>query len=547
MTSSRGILALWAVLLLPLIALSLPQAQRTGDGEHYLLTAAAFAAHATPGVTIADLDEARGALTKGAPAFRQHVMALRCRSNEPRTAAALAANAGSDASDPASCPSVRLDVGWTQGPDTPWYSVHFWTYPALVAPFLWITGGLGLPAPRAFALCNWALILATLAYVAFAWRATLLQKNVLAALFLLSGTTYYAWWTCPEVFTASMVLLALMLADDGRPDRAMLCAALASTQNPPVLVLCGLLGCSWCWKLFSARREHGSFGSFARSHRATFAWVVAATLVAVTPPLFYLYTVGVPNPIIAAGCTDRSLIGLARLQSIFLDPNIGVIAANPGLILGVASVLVISAFGAASARDPKALTRLGRTVFLLAAAAAMALPALITTNWNQGHSVLGRYAYWLSMPIAFAVASSFATLPRRTVHGIAALVVGLQVAAVLHYGVWGKNARSDYLVLKPAARFLLRRFPQFYNPIPEIFVERLVHREGMPTADGPEARVFRFPEKGAPTKLLVPARWMRFLDPACKPIAVTPVEGDWVYVSLRAGEKCGVELPAVAP
>ena len=132
-------------------------------------------------------------------------------------------------------------------------------------------------------------------------------------------------------------------------------------------------------------------------------------------------------------------------------------------------------------------------------------------------------------------------------HGIAALVVGLQVAAVLHYGVWGKNARSDYLVLKPAARFLLRRFPQFYNPIPEIFVERLVHREGMPTADGPEARVFRFPEKGAPTKLLVPARWMRFLDPACKPIAVTPVEGDWVYVSLRAGEKCGVELPAVAP
>ena len=51
----------------------------------------------------------------------------------------------------------------------------------------------------------------------------------------------------------------------------------------------------------------------------------------------------------------------------------------------------------------------------------------------------------------------------------------------------------------------------------------------LPTADGPEARVFRFPEKGAPTKLLVPARWMRFLDPACKPIAVTPVEGDWVF------------------
>jgi hypothetical protein len=523
MTQRVCTVGLWTIILAVTFVGSFRQAAWFGDGREYLLYARAFAAHLSPDIREDDVDRAASIMRHGDPVLERDFRAM-------GTGRPLGSTA-------------RVDTaGFVRAADGRLYTWHFWLYPALVSPFLALTELLRVPPLAAFLLCNWALVLITLGYVAFRWGGMPSQKHLLASLFLLTGTTYYVWWPHPEVFTASLVLLALMAASDRRYGWSMLATALAAAQNPPLIVLLAALA-------LKALFDQGLLGAGARSagnrphgSRWTIQVIVGAFAVALAPVAFFWATSRVANPIAAVGAADTSLISVSRLESMFFDLNQGMAIGIPGVALGVAVLTVV---GLAQLRDRRNSGgwRVLRPIILgVTLSIIMAVPALAATNWNSGQSAFSRYAYWLSIPITFAVVVSLAALPPRWRVTLGVSIVAVQLVTAAYYGFWGNNARSDHVAFKPAARYVLLRFPELYNPEPEIFIERLRHREGVPDSPTDADSIFRFPETGEPTKILV--RESRLADVttslrrACRTLSTAPVEGGWVYLNICDDASC---------
>ena len=389
-------------------------------------------------------------------------------------------------------------------------------------------------------MCNWAFVLATLFYLTFYWSATRLQKQVLASLFLLTGTTYYIWWSHPEVFTASLILLGLMLASDKRYGLAMLTSALAATQNPPIIFLLIFFAVKSLLGDNPMRFDGFSFKAVINNNRRNFIVILVTLCIAIFPVVFFKMTLGVPNPIAAAGATFISLISVSRLFSLYFDLNLGMIVAAPGVFLGITSLIfLIMLRGWKTDRPVAIFAQILPLIIGISLSVTMALPALTTINWNHGHSVFSRYAYWLAIPIIFGFVTSLANLSRRISIGLSITVVVIQLATVTYYDLWGKNWRSDYLTFKPIANYVLQNHSGLYNPIPEIFVERLRHREGMPSIIEHQNQVFIYPEKGDPTKILLPSSLAKLIHGTCPNILMNRTEGDWSYLSaLSEQENC---------
>jgi len=513
--------AFWASILSALFVLSLHQAMLNGDGKEYLLYTRALSAHFSPDLRKEDIKHIASILDKSEPDFRKN-------SDELGKGYTLSKDTQYDGK------------GFVRAQDGKTYSWHFWLYSAFVTPFFEITHVLEMPPAQAFVMCNWAFILATLSYLAFFWVASRLQKQVLASLFLLTGTTYYIWWTHPEVFTASLILLAFMLASDKRYGLAMLASALATTQNPPIIFLLTFFAVKSLLGDHPIRFKGFPFKTIIENNRRNFVVILVTFGIAILPVIFFHITLGVPNPIAAAGSTDMSLISLSRLFSLYFDLNLGMIVAAPGVFIGIASLIFLIILR--SWKVERWASILGQIQPLMVGvllSITMALPALATTNWNHGQSVFSRYAYWLAIPIIFGFVTSISNLSHRISIGLGVTVVAIQLATVSYFGVWGDNWRSDYTSFKPIANYLLQNHPELYNPIPEIFIERLEHHEAMSSIVEQQNQIFIYPEKGNPTKILLASNLAKLIHGNCQNTIVDRTEGDWSYISvLNAQEDC---------
>lgn len=519
--------ALWAAALLTSFLVSFREVRRTGDGLEYLLYARALSAHLSPDVREADLDFAGGLLEQSEPGIRQVI--------QRRIDGLGAAPSGPG--------GARYWGGLVRTADGALYAWHFWLYPALVAPLLELVRRLGLPPLYAFVLFNWVCASGALLYMATRWEATSWPRHVLAALFLCTGTTYYARWTHPEVFTASLILLALMLLSDRRPGPAMLASAAASAQNPPALIL---LAYAATVAVLQARRSRSASSSPAPGvgwRRGDLLLALAALGVASAPFVFFHAVAGVPNPIVAAGSAETSLISLSRLWSLYFDLSQGMVVGAPGVLLGVAAMpLLVARARRAEGRAGGARQPLLPLLVGVSLSVAMAVPSLATRNWNSGQAVFMRYAYWLAVPIVFGLVAAGATLPRRWRTGLAMGVVGIQVATVASHRITGASHRPYEQSLNPVAACVLRNFPELYNPVPEVFVERVLETPSMPRVVAGGRRAFVYPTTGEPTKALLPSGQAEAIAVACATGSPTEVEGGWAYLTLRGRWSCVSEM-----
>ncbi len=496
------------------------QAEITGDGREYLAYARAFAAHLSPDFRQEDLLHVASMLDRQEPSFREGLEEL----GREYTVGRLAYGKGFVATQSGSL-----------------YSWHFWFYSMFVAPFFEFVHRMELPPASAFALCNWVFVLGALAYLSFLWKGSALQKHTLAALFLLSGTTYYIWWSHPEVFTASLILLALMMASDKRYTLGMMVGAIASTQNPPVFLLVIFISLLAVADISSKTIAASFGGRLLTAVRRIAPGLLSSIFVASLPALYFLQALGVASPIAAGGAANPNLISIERLWSLFFDLNLGIIVAAPGILLGITIVLLTSMM---HPKDPAQKDKSTSYPFLylcIFLSISMAVPTLSTTNWNHGHSVYSRYGFWVGIPLIFGLVKSIPNISTAMVRGVAITVIAIQAVVVSYYGVFGKNWRSNYISFKPISHYFLREFPQYYNPIPEIFIERISGKEGVPDPNDGNALVFAYPSTNSPTKLLLPNVMVDSIASKCAHTSIVRAEGGWSYVNLIRPSKCNLE------
>lgn len=518
-------MTVWSMALLLFGVGALRNGTMVGDGKEYLAYAYAFASHLSPDIRQEDLERLATSIPKNNTGFLH------------------------------SLPTLGLGKPFGDGGQTDrWmfartadghlYTHHFWLYSALVAPFLLLTNWMGLNAFRAFPLANLAFVFVSLGYLAFFWRGTAFQKQTLAALFLLTGTTYYIWWPTPEIFTASCLLLALMAVYDRRYVLALLMTALPATQNPPLLGFLIVLAAMYALQRGLIGVVGGKFRCRIAGNLRVFLVSGVAFGIALLPLAFFYLTFGVLNPLVAMGAGNPALLSWRRLFSLYFDLNQGMIVALMGVFIGIAFVAVLLV-GKGLEHGNNLISILYSFRPLAAGVAVsvlMAIPALTTGNWNSGHAVFMRYAYWLSVPILFGFIVSLSALPRQWRIMLAIATVFAQFVGVMYYDIWGKNWRSNWLEFKPVAKRVMIHFPSLYNPEPEIFLERLIHRDAILGESGYHDRVFSYPSADAPRKVLVPTSRFREtlndLQSKCETVRVASVAGNWMYLNVLG--KCSV-------
>lgn len=424
--------------------------KHNGDILEYMLTTVALANHGTPDIRSADVVDT----TVLAPGFAPELDTVAKGMRD----AALYPIPG----------LVTTDRGI--------FAIHFFTYPALAALPFKVLKVLGTDPFKCFLVVNSAaLFILGLAL----WR--MFGNGGRAGLFmlcyLLCGGLPYWQWSSPETLSAASLLAGLLLYSTGAPIVGGLLAGLAAMQNPPIFFFCvfaPLLRVCLAWR--------GDAGLLA-GVRSLIGWrelcgVAFCGVLAVTPAVFDLIVFGTPS-IIGQLSTDSRLVTGRRLFSFFFDLNQGLIVGMPA----VAAALLLW-----GKRSPAAWRI---TLAAAAFAVVMALPALVATNWNSGGEGVMRYVLWASMPLLFAFAWRMRLAPRWPV-AVLAVVIAAQLLATLHL------RRYTYLEFSPLARSAMTLAPGWINPEPEVFFERVMHKDGVNDHDA----IYAWPATGKPSKLL---------------------------------------------
>ena len=412
-SASRAAVGLLAVLSTALVGWMLVRVPTAhGDSDEYLLTIEAFANHGTPDIRPADLASLLS-LTRS-QVFEGHFGPL------------------SDA--------VR------QAPTGRWYTYHFWLYPLVATPAR-VALALVRLNPLAAAQITNALLLAAAAW--FALLAPWLDRRVAgwwSLLTLIGPPAWFCVWPHPEVFSFALVTSSLVLASGRRYLPAAFAAALAATQNPPLVAVAGALAA------LSVRTGHRAW-----SRRAALA--LAALAPAFLPPVFYLWTFGRPSLVLGESA-DLRHVSVAKAMSLMFDLNTGLLPYWPGAVL-----LALAAL-ATSWRRPRPFPH---PAACFAAFGLGALGASAGVLWNFGTSGPSRYAVWLS-PFLLLPAAQWAVRRRAAV----ALTAALALDAAVVFSRLPRWGEDDEHRLSYAAAFVLSRWPALYSPHPDIFRARTV-------------------------------------------------------------------------
>lgn len=444
--------------------LCLSKARLIGDGMEYLMMAQGFVAHGSPELRRADVAALAGLPPQALARGRLQPGLL-------------------DAAIPRIERDGEIVHGFARALDGSIQAIHFWMYSLLAAPFHVLVTLLGQNPFTGLVLLNLA-ILGLSAWRLQAWLPTAGLPGL--GLLVLMGPLYYTAWAGPEVLAGCCVLLATLAALRRDLPLSVALAGLGATQNPSIA---GLIPAAAAYALLY--RYLPSSALFPASRAARRArdtlLVVAGCVLALLPYLHSQAVFGMPS-IIGRYYTDPGLIGPERLFSFLFDLNQGLLIGFPALLSCIAIVLA----GLAPPRRRALLLHLAIASLLTL---GMALPALAAVNWNSGAIVVARYAYWTAMPVLAVCLAGLAQLdPRRRWLALGAAVFLQGLAAWQALPARGPAFTQHGRL----AAWVLDHAPRWYNPDPEIFLERERHREDLATHE--QVEVHRGPH--GPSKLM---------------------------------------------
>jgi hypothetical protein len=317
---------------------------------------------------------------------------------------------------------------------------HFWLYSLAAAPFVALAAAAGVHPSHGFTVMNLVLVLGV------CWLLARVGAGLAAVLF----AALVLWWidkAHAEIFFAALTAAALLMRTTA-PGASLVMLGAAAAQGPVLAVLLAA-----CVVEALARSP---------SKRIVIA-AVAAFALAALHPLYYLWRLGIPSPL-----PDTIIAHMPSLRAFvtpLTDLNLGVFWFAP-----VLAVLTVAGMAAAIRRRQwDGLPVVIGTAALLAAAA-------MVTNVNHGGTPgMSRYGLWvLSLLIPFAAQV-------RPTPGWGHLATAGTVFTVI-FAAFALHPRVADAGITPTptplAAFVWTHVPSLDNPLPEVFVERVVHADG---------------------------------------------------------------------
>ena len=366
---------------------------------------------------------------------------------------------------------------------------HFWLYPLLVAPGILLTQQLGLAPGYAFLAVNAILLGLAL------WQVQRTYSAVVSLFLLATPLIWFINKAQVEVFTVALLSLAMAFAGRGRWSWAALTAAIAATQNAPLLAA---VLCFWGAGLLMAARTRPR----PRLSPVTGLVVLLTVIIGLAHPVYYWWRLGVLTPQQLNGGIAFQPPTLERYLAVLVDPDLGLLAWLPvhAALAGLGLVLIwwwprrpprvapapattgtgdtaTAGLAIAPAREPDAWStrRLAGLCGLVLGLWLLVVFAQ-TTNVNSGGTVhISRYALWL-VPLGLPFLATAAAWLGSYLPGL--LPVAGSIALVVYVVLFRPAQPEQYAVQSPQAAAITLLAPELYRTVPEIFAERQRRQDG---------------------------------------------------------------------
>ena len=343
----------------------------------------------------------------------------------------------------------RVDVGFFVSEDGKYYSWHFWLYPMFVAPvqqFLHVFHGNEL---RAFGITN-ALLYIAMLWVIFCF-APQKSRYLLTGLMALSPLIQCIEWPHTEVFSATLLTMALVFWLRKNFKLAILLSALASCQNPPIIAFTILIGCMYLYNVYKQYKET------QKIDLRDFIIVGLCALPVLFSPLFYYAKFSTLNLIKHIGYSDFNLISFHKFLSYFFDLNQGAMLYS-GILLFVFIYYVI-----------KNLAHKNFKYFeLVISLVSFVLLTSTTPNWSMGFTVI-RYFLWTYPLVVFYVVKSMDVEKQSVLSAL--LIINMFVLCCINC-FFSTSFLPEHNML---SKTILSHAPYLYNPEHQIFYRRTNH------------------------------------------------------------------------
>lgn len=323
-----------------------------------------------------------------------------------------------------------------------YYFGHFFLYNILTIPAHNFCKGVGIPPFRAMSLTNALMIVALLIYLGLEKGLSVPTRIVGVLLAVFSPLSWYLDFKGPEVMTQASVFAAMTGFMANRTLLPVTIITISSMQNPSsaafLLPVLGRLVMNKNWKKL-------------------FLSCLVASFICL-PVIFNLYHFGKAN-IMASHALQMQLLSGKRLWSAFFDLQQGMIVGFP-VTMPLFLFLVIYAFF-----KKELLPFIWIPVVIV-----MLLPLLTQGNWHPGQIRMLRYSAWAGMVFHAGVLWVFSNPLLFKYKKIALFFVLVTIFYFINTKfVFQQN--YYYCEFNNTTRWILRNYPDCYNPEIEIFAE----------------------------------------------------------------------------
>ena len=328
------------------------------------------------------------------------------------------------------------------------YSYHFWMYSLICLPAKAVLHYVPLNEVKAFQLTNALLLILALFHIVFKLQMNDVQKVLFLFLMIFSPAFWFVRWTHPEIFSFSFVTIALVFMNRKKWPLAILFAAVASIQNQPIVILVAFF---WLKALIESKSKIKDFFVLSISG-----------MPALIPFIFYFVNFGTFS-LLKTVATDPSNMSIFLVLEMFFDANLGMFPYIP-VVLAVFFIIIF--------RDIFIQKKFTLSVQFLLILILMMLLCTLTVDWNHGTVGPTRYIIWMLPLILYVVVSQPFLDNKSGANSLIYLRVVWVSIVIQVFILFLYIPRTMHTAHTPLAKTILNYFPKFYNPTPEIFIER---------------------------------------------------------------------------
>jgi hypothetical protein len=328
------------------------------------------------------------------------------------------------------------------------YSYHFFFYSFINLPAYNLGKHFGPVRP--FYFTNALLVILASFFLLFFTPFSFFKQILAALCFCFSACFWYLGWQHTEVFSASLVTIAMILFLNKKHYWALLVMGIVCLQTQPLVLLLGFMALvTLIEKGFNLKN---------------IVIISLLSFIAFIPPLFYLVNFNTTNLIKDTGFLDTKYITFNRVSGFYFDVNQGLILTIPLILLAYLPLLIIDYLR--NRNEKFNWTLLLPLIFI-----AISITIATMGNWNHGMAIVNRYASWMSCLIMVHVFYLTNTLDNLKSVTLFNYFLFTQFMTTLYHQKfnkydWSMNQHT------PLANWLFTNHPTWYSPDPYIFALR---------------------------------------------------------------------------